>query len=192
MADRRRRDAGSASPRQIWTIGHSSRSAKEFLDLLLRNGIRCLVDIRRFPGSRTHPQFSQSSLAENLQEEGIAYHHLVGLGGRRKGRLPDSPNHAWRVESFNAFADYMLQPDFEESLAELVSLAEDRPTVMMCSEAVPWRCHRRLISDVLTLRGWEVLEIIGTQPPREHQLTPFGSPRGKHVVYPGLFPTEAE
>ena len=131
----------------IWTVGHSTRPIEELLTILAAGGIKLLADVRRFPGSRRHPQFGQEALDTSLAKAGIAYCHFIGLGGRRSQRLPDSPNTAWRVEQFNAYADYMQSDEFLTALEELMAAARKSPTAIMCSEALPQKCHRRLIAD---------------------------------------------
>src|SRR5262245_64884025 len=120
--------------RTIWTVGHSTRPIEELLALLAAGGIKLLADVRRFPGSRRHPQFNQEALAKSLMDAGIEYRHFVDLGGRRSKRLPESPNTAWRVEQFNAYADYMQSPEFLAALEELQSAAQTQPTAIMCYE----------------------------------------------------------
>ncbi|MCG6158236.1 DUF488 domain-containing protein [Rubinisphaera margarita] len=179
-------EASSAAEHEksIWTIGHSNREFNEFLGMLQGFSIETLVDVRRFPGSRRHPQFQQDSLIATLGDAGIEYSHWVGLGGRRNGRLPDSPNGAWRVESFNAYADYALSDEFQQTLSELESLATQRRCALMCSEAVPWRCHRRLIADALIARGWTVWDIFSATRAQEHQLPDFAVQQKDRVIYP--------
>ena len=171
-------------PPTIWTVGHSTRSLGEFLALLAAAEIGLLADVRRFPGSRRFPQFNQEALAASLTEAGIAYRHLPGLGGRRTRRLPDSPNSAWRVVSFNAYADHTQSEEFAAELAVLVQLAADQRTAFMCSEALPQRCHRRIIADVLTARGWQVRHLLSPRRIEDHPLTPFAQVRGDQVIYP--------
>ncbi len=146
--------------------------------------IESLIDVRRFPGSRKHPQFGQDLLSTALEKAGIEYSHWVDLGGRRSGRLPDSPNGAWRVEAFNAYADYTLSDDFQQAIAKLESVATQKRCALMCSEAVPWRCHRRLIADALIARGWTVWDIFSANRSQEHQLPDFAVPEKDHVIYP--------
>src|SRR5690349_10050125 len=128
--------------RSIWTIGHSTRSLDEFVSLLAGESIELVADVRRFPASRRHPQFNKESLAASLSKASVGYVHFAELGGRRHERTPGSPNTAWRVESFNAYADYLATPEFETALAALEARAESRRTAIMCAEALPWRCHR--------------------------------------------------
>lgn len=168
----------------IWTLGHSTRPIEELLKLLAAAEIRLLADVRRFPGSRRHPQFNQDTLAASLADAGIEYRHFVDLGGRRKDRLPDSPNTAWRVESFNAYADYMQSAEFLAALDDLMSAAREKPTAIMCSEALPHKCHRRLISDALVARGWHVRHLLTPKRIDDHQITPFGRVEGTTLTYP--------
>ncbi len=168
----------------IHTIGHSTRPIGEFIALLQRSGVTRLVDIRTVPGSRHNPQYGEHALAEALTAAGISYHHLKQLGGLRP-RQAHSTNTAWRNESFRNYADYMGTPEFEAGLAELLRLADQAPTAIMCAEAVPWRCHRRLVADALSARGVEVYEIIGEGEPQHHRLTDFAVVDGTRVSYPG-------
>ena len=168
----------------LYTIGHSNRSLEDFLSLLQGESIERLVDVRRFPGSRRHPQFGQDALAKSLVEAGIAYRHVPELGGRRSKRLENSPNTAWEVEAFNAYADHMQSEEFETGLAALVEEARAARTAIMCSEAMPWQCHRRLIADALLARGWTVLDILGPRSTRPHKLTSFAVVDGTQVTYP--------
>ncbi|HLX10705.1 MAG TPA: DUF488 domain-containing protein [Thermoanaerobaculia bacterium] len=143
----------------LYTIGHSTRSGEELLGLLAEHGIATLVDVRRFPASRRHPQFARQALAASLAGAGIAYVHEPDLGGRRQPR-PDSPHTAWRVPAFRGYADHMGSAPFSAALGRLLRLAERSRTVILCAEAVPWRCHRRLIADAATAAGAEVLHIL--------------------------------
>jgi uncharacterized protein (DUF488 family) len=159
-------------PATIWTIGHSTRTLQEFLGLLSDYRIEAIADVRRFPGSRRHPHFASDALAATLPAHGIAYQWLPKLGGRRKVQ-PGSPNTAWRNASFQGYADYTATAAFAEGLAELLKLAASKRTALMCAEAVWWRCHRSIISDVLKLRGIEVIQIIDTSHSTSH---PYTSP----------------
>jgi uncharacterized protein (DUF488 family) len=157
----------------LFTIGHSTRGAEEFLALLTAHGIERLVDVRRFPGSRRHPHFGSAALAGLLAGQGIAYRHAEALGGRRDGEaLASSPNTAWRHPAFRAYADYMATPAFQAALAELLKEAGERRTVIMCAEAVPWRCHRRLITDAVLARRFAVADILGPGPAVPARLSP--------------------
>jgi uncharacterized protein (DUF488 family) len=170
--------------RVIWTAGHSTRSLEEFLKLLQASGVQLLADVRRFPGSRRHPHFGQAPLAAALAKAGVEYRHFEALGGRRTERLPNSPNTAWRVESFNAYADYMQSAPFAAALEELVAAATAAVTAIMCSEALPQRCHRRLIADALTVRGWRVRHLLSPTRIEDHALTPFARVDGTTITYP--------
>lgn len=156
--------------KEIWTIGHSTRTLDEFIHLLRSFGILHLVDIRTFPGSRRYPHFNREFLSQALQEEGIAYTHMIELGGRRKP-APDSVNTAWRNASFRGYADYMQTPAFAEAIGRLETLALAGPLAYMCSEAVWWKCHRALVSDHLKTRGWTVHHIMDEDKSQEHPYT---------------------
>lgn len=151
----------------IFTIGHSSRSMEAFLDLLVAHRIQAIADVRRFPGSRRYPWFSGESLAETLPAAGVEYLWLPQLGGRRKV-LPGSTNTAWRNASFQGYADHLSSAEFADGLERLLDLAARRRTAMMCAEALWWQCHRALISDVLKVRGHEVLHIADAKAPVPH------------------------
>jgi uncharacterized protein (DUF488 family) len=168
----------------LWTAGHSTRTIEQFLALLAAGDVKLLADVRRFPGSRRYPHFNAEPLAESLREAGIDYRHFADLGGRRRERLPESPNRAWRVESFNAYADHMQSPEFLAALDELMAEARETPTVIVCSEALPHRCHRRLISDALVVRGWRVRHLLSPKRIDDHQLTPFARVAGTVITYP--------
>ena len=160
-------------------------AADAFIALLTTHSIELVADVRRFPGSRRWPHFGAEALAQRLGEEGIAYRHFPELGGRRSKRRPDSLNTAWRVEAFNAFADYMASTEFAEALGALESAAAGARTAIMCAEARPWRCHRRLIADALIVRGWTVLDIMSRGKATPHQLPDFARVAGGSVTYPG-------
>jgi uncharacterized protein (DUF488 family) len=167
----------------IWTIGHSTRPLPEFLALLTAQDIRLLIDVRRYPGSKRHPQFNTDALAAALGEHGMAYRHASELGGRRTPRA-DSVNHAWRNASFRGYADYMATDEFAHGLDEAVRTASHTRTVLMCAEAVPWRCHRLLLSDAFIARGWTVCHIVSTGRLEEHRLTDFARIGPSGVTYP--------
>ena len=170
----------------LFTVGHSTRPIDEFLALLAAHGIERLVDVRRFPGSRRHPQFGQDALAAALGSAGIGYTHEVELGGRRETAAADSPNRAWRNASFRAYADHTASPEFQAALDRVLTAAAERPTTVMCAEAVPWRCHRQLIADAAVARGWRVLHILSPQRADPHALNPEARVRpDRTVVYPG-------
>ncbi|MGA9852452.1 MAG: DUF488 domain-containing protein [Gammaproteobacteria bacterium] len=167
----------------IFTIGHSTHPLDEFIALLRENGVQWLVDVRTVPRSRHNPQFNLDALPESLEQTGIGYMHLGELGGLRKTRK-DSPNIGWRNASFRGYADYMLTSEFEHGLDELIEAAGKEHIAIMCAEAVPWRCHRSLIADALTVRGIEVRHIMGPDKWQGHKLTPFAQVDGAHITYP--------
>lgn len=168
----------------VWTVGHSNRDIASFIELLSRAAIETVADVRRFPGSRRWPHFGRECLDEALAAAGIEYRHLPGLGGRRTARLAESPNTAWRVETFNAYADHMLSEEFAADLSQLMELAESRPTAIMCAEALPWQCHRRLIADALLAKGWSVSNIFSAGKIRPHTLTEFARLADGRITYP--------
>jgi uncharacterized protein (DUF488 family) len=167
----------------IYTIGHSTRTSEQFLELLKAHGIEELVDVRTIPRSRHNPQFGKEELAFSLKKAGIVYTHLGKLGGlRHPGK--DSVNLGWQNTSFRGFADYMATPEFQAGLDELKALAEKKTVAIMCAEAVPWRCHRSLIADALTIRGWQVLHIQSRKTASPHELTPFLNVQNGKITYP--------
>ena len=167
----------------LYTIGHSTRSLDEFLDLLRENSVRQLADIRRYPGSHRFPHFSRDALNESLPLAGIGYRHMAELGGRRKS-VPDSPNGSWRNEQFRAYADHMASDEFRHAVDQLVEVSVDGPLAFLCAEAVPWRCHRNLLSDELVRRGLHVVHIIGPNALKPHALNPMARDCGDHLEYP--------
>ena len=175
-----------AQPLRVYTIGHSTRPFEEFVALLEAHAVRQLADIRTIPRSRRHPQFERDALAGALPARGIEYRHLPGLGGLRRPRR-DSPNTAWRNESFRGYADYMGTAPFEAAVDELLAFARVAPTSVMCAEAVWWRCHRGLLADALVARGVQVLHITSASPATAHQLNPMARVAAGRVTYPSLF-----
>ena len=167
----------------VLTVGHSTRTLKDFVALLLVHDVKQLIDVRTIPRSRHNPQFNQGRLPRPLQKAGIRYRHMAGLGGLRHARR-DSTNTAWKNASFRGFADYMQTPEFEEALDQLIHWAQKRRTVIMCAEAVPWRCHRSMIGDALLARGIRVEEITSRARTRPHTLTPWALVTRKRVSYP--------
>jgi uncharacterized protein (DUF488 family) len=155
----------------LYTIGHSTRTLEELIDALRAHEIKTLVDIRAFPMSRRLPQFNRDSFEQTLPASGIRYLWMKALGGYRKKTLEDSPHIALRNQSFRNYADYMLTPEFEKAMDELIALAEESRTAYMCAERVYFRCHRMLVSDWLVAHGHEVLHIDATGPVRPHKLT---------------------
>jgi uncharacterized protein (DUF488 family) len=171
----------------ILTVGHSTHPIAAFLELLAAHGVEQLMDVRTIPKSRRNPQYNSDALADALQAAHIQYRHMPGLGGLRHPRK-DSINSAWQNDSFRGYADYMQTPAFEASLRELIEASKRHRTVIMCAEAVPWRCHRSLIADALLARGIEVADILSTKPAKSHTLTSFAKVAGEKVTYPGLLP----
>jgi uncharacterized protein (DUF488 family) len=169
---------------RIWTVGHSTRSFEELVSLLASFEIGVLADIRTVPRSRKNPQFNADALPASLAPHAIEYAHVPRLGGLRHARK-DSHNTGWRNASFRGYADYLATPEFELGLAELRVLVDRGRVAMMCAEAVPWRCHRSLVSDVLTARGAEVAHIMTPSKANPHVLTSFASVDGERVTYPG-------
>ncbi len=168
----------------LWTIGHSTRSADEFLDLLRTYDVRAVADVRRLPGSRRLPQFDQDALASNLAQNGMEYQWFRRLGGRRRGRK-DSINRGWRNLSFRAYADHLESAEFAVGLSELLHFSWRTRAALMCAEAVWWRCHRRLIADVLLTRGIEVIHILDATHATPHSHTSPAVVVGGRLTYPG-------
>ena len=167
----------------VLTIGHSTRTLEEFIGLLRAHGATRVVDVRTVPRSRYNPQFDEASLPGSLKKAGLGYVHMPGLGGLRHAKR-DSLNPAWHNASFRGFADYMQTPEFERSLEELIRLANRERIVLMCAEAVPWRCHRSLIADALLVRGIRTEDIMGPKRRQAHTLTPFAKVQGPTITYP--------
>ncbi len=155
----------------LWTIGHSTREWEVFAGMLREAGIEVLAEVRRFAGSRRNPQFSPLAMGPALEGADIDYVPMPEFGGRRKPRA-DSPNGAWRVEAFRAYADYMAEPEFVLARERLMRLARERRVAVMCAEGVWWRCHRRLIADDFTARGWQVLHLMAPGKATVHPLSP--------------------
>jgi uncharacterized protein (DUF488 family) len=168
---------------RIYTIGHSTRPIDELIDLLRPVGVEVLIDIRTIPESRKNPQFGQQSLERSLLAAGIEYRHMKSLGGLRKPAR-DSINTAWRNASFRGYADYMQTEEFARAVDELIAAGTDKRVAIMCAEAVPWRCHRALVSDALLVRGAEVVDIIAAKSSKPHTLTRFARVVGRSITYP--------
>jgi uncharacterized protein (DUF488 family) len=175
--------SGEEAGRLILTVGHSNRPWDEFLHLLHAHRVTLVADVRKMPGSRKHPHFSRDVLPPALREAGIGYVHLPELGGLRRRRA-DSPNTAWQNASFQGYADYMLTPEFERSLAELIERSAGERVALMCAEAVPWRCHRSLIADALVVRGFRVEHILSATRIDEHVLRAWAKVEGTRLTYP--------
>lgn len=154
----------------IYTIGHSTHSLDKFFNMLRSFDIKIIADIRSLPGSRRFPQFNMENLKISLEETGIQYIHLAGLGGRRKMKK-DSKNNRWNNDSFRGYADYMETNEFENAIVNLEHIALEQPTAYMCSEALWWRCHRSMVSDYLKAKGWMVLHIMTSGKVQEHKFT---------------------
>ena len=175
------------SPPVVLTVGHSTRQLAEFIALLAAHSVSRLVDIRTVPRSRHNPQFNRDTLPTALEVAGIRYAHVAGLGGFRHTH-PGSLNMGWRNVSFRGFADYMQTPEFAENLAALIEQATRERVVLMCAEAVPWRCHRSLIADALVVHGICAKEIINAVRLQLHTLTSFAKVDGTVVTYPPQAP----
>jgi uncharacterized protein (DUF488 family) len=171
------------APLVVFTIGHSTRELDAFVRLLDAHAVACVADVRSVPRSRRNPQFNRETLPEALRLRGIAYVPLPALGGLRHPRS-DSPNTGWHNASFRGFADYMATPEFAAGLAELMRLAAEQRTAIMCAEAVPWRCHRSLIADALLVRGVTVEHILSESRCAPHRLTPWARAQGTELTYP--------
>lgn len=169
--------------RRIWTVGHSTRSADDFVAALSAHGIELVADVRRFPGSRRHPQFGEAALQATLAGHGIDYVWLARLGGRRRGEAR-AEHLGWRNPSFRSYAAFTWSEEFAEGLAELLTVAAASRTAMMCSELLWWRCHRALIADVLRYLGFEVIHIMAQGPGTGHPYTSPARIVGGELVYP--------
>ncbi len=169
----------------IYAIGHSTRPLDAFVEILQAHGITLLADIRTVPKSRHNPQFSQESLEQELPRRGIKYRHLGELGGLRHASK-DSVNTGWENASFRGYADYMQTPEFQAALDWLVGLAADERVAIMCAEGNPFRCHRSLVADALTVRGITVLHISSRKSAKPHSLTPFAKVEGTRITYPSV------
>ena len=173
--------ATCADPHPVHTIGHSTREIEGLLGLLGAHSVDVVVDVRRWPASRRHPHFARQALEASLATAGIAYVWRRDLGGFRTP-APDSPNIGWRVKAFRGYADFMLTPEFERSMAEVEALAGSRRIALMCAEALPSQCHRRLLADAFMVRGWSVRHVLDGGC-AAHQLTPFACPSGTRILY---------
>jgi uncharacterized protein (DUF488 family) len=169
------------TPSTIHTIGHSTRTIENFISLLKAHSVDLLIDVRRWPASRHCPQFNRQALAASLSSEAIQYLWRGDLGGFRKP-VADSPNTGWRVATFRAYADFMLTPNFEEIMNEMETVATRSSIALMCAEAVPWRCHRQLLADAFTVRGWAVRHVMDSGC-QAHALPEFAEVNGKQIIY---------
>ena len=175
--------AAQWAPNTVFTLGHSTLPIERFIALLHTYGIQCLVDIRTVPGSRHNPQFNEKTLESSLAAVQLEYAHLKGLGGLRHARK-DSPNSGWRNASFRGYADYMQTEPFQAALETLIRMSRQKSVAIMCAEAVPWRCHRSLVADALSVRGVPVIEILSDRSYRAHPLTSFAQVKGTNITYP--------
>jgi uncharacterized protein (DUF488 family) len=170
--------------RRVYTIGHSTRTLDELVALLREFGIQCVADVRSFPAGKRQPHFGRGHLEKALPAAGIAYVHLRGLGGYRRPR-PDSPNRGWTSAGFRGYADHMRTEEFRQAAGELLRLAAERPTAVLCAEAHFRRCHRQLLADWLVTRGYAVVHILGPGRSTTHQLTSFARVQNGELTYPG-------
>ncbi len=167
----------------VLTIGHSTRTWDDFLEILRSHRVKRVVDVRSIPRSRHNPHFNRETLSKKLRAARIGYVHLRKLGGLRRARR-DSPNMGWRNASFRGFADYMQTSEFDAGVNRLMKLARQKRSAIMCAEAVPWRCHRSLVADALTVRGFQVGDIMSRNRSQVHSLTPFARIKGHRITYP--------
>ncbi len=172
------------SARVLYTIGHSNRTVDELVALLRAHGVERVIDVRTIPKSRHNPQFNKDVFAKGLRNRRIAYRHMKALGGLRHPRA-DSINTGWRNASFRGYADYMQTSEFDAALQQLIEIAKQKPTAILCAEAVPWRCHRSLIADAMTVRGWDVRDIMSVKTARPHVLSSMAQVHGTRITYPG-------
>jgi uncharacterized protein (DUF488 family) len=169
----------------LYTIGHSTHPVASFIVLLTTHQIAVLTDVRSYPASRRWPQFNQEALRQSVEEQGIRYRWFKALGGRRRLRGTDSQHVAWEVAAFRAYADYAESADFRTALTDLTTVADREPTAIMCAEGLWWQCHRRIIADHLTVRGWEIRHITPNGQITAHQLPVFASIRDGRLIYDG-------
>jgi uncharacterized protein (DUF488 family) len=167
----------------IFTLGHSTLPIERFMAVLQIYGIERLADIRTIPHSRYNPQFNNIALAKSLTAHHLEYVHIPALGGLRHARK-DSPNTGWRNAAFRGYADYMQTEEFQDALEALIQMSSLKRVAIMCAEAVPWRCHRSLVADALSIRGVPVVEILSESTYRMHMLTPFAQIEGVRITYP--------
>ncbi|MCL5733419.1 MAG: DUF488 domain-containing protein [Patescibacteria group bacterium] len=167
----------------VYTIGHSTRKMKEFLNMLINYGVKELVDVRTIPRSRHNPQFNEAMLKYRLKKADITYKRIKELGGLRHS-LKNSVNMGWKNKSFRGYADYMQTSDFESGLKNLQKIAVKKRTAIMCAEALPWRCHRSLIADALTKKKWDVFHIMSAKNFYKHKMTSFARVKKGKIIYP--------
>lgn len=167
----------------IFTIGHSTRSLEQFREILKKYQINQLIDVRKMPGSKHNSQFNKETLSRYLRNRKIGYRHMIGLSGLRHTKK-DSINQGFYNKSFRGFADYMQTESFKESLKKLIEIAHKKRAVIMCAEALPFRCHRSLIADALVAQGIEVKHIYGLSSVKDHVLRSFAKVKDGTVYYP--------
>lgn len=168
----------------IYTVGHSTHSTREFMKILKAHGITLLIDIRYYPHSKFCPQFNKALLKRNLTRHHIHYLSMPELGGRRKRDKNSNANVGWRSTAFRGYADYMQTSDFKIALKYLMALAKKYQCAIMCAEAVPWRCHRSLVADALSVHGFKVFDIFSETIIKPHRMTPFAVIHAKNITYP--------
>jgi uncharacterized protein (DUF488 family) len=171
-------------PPKVWSVGHGTRPVGELIAVLNEAGITALADVRSVPGSRRHPQFGRATLTASLADAGIEYVHLRGLGGRRDA-VPDSPHVALKVDAFRGYADHMASAEFAADYARLEALARKRPTAFMCAETLWSQCHRRMLSDRLTVDRWSVVHLLTPGKSEPHRLWDVARVVEGHLVYDG-------
>ncbi len=167
----------------IYTVGHSNHPIEKFIGMLTAHDIELVADVRTIPRSRHNPQYNSDSLPASLEQHSVAYRHMPALGGLRHAKK-DSQNNGWQNDSFRGFADYMQKEEFEKGLAELIAAAEEKKIAILCAESVPWRCHRSLIADALSVRAVTVMHIMSRTSVKEHTLTSFAKVSGTSITYP--------
>jgi uncharacterized protein (DUF488 family) len=175
------------TPPTVYTVGHSNRPLEAFISLLRAHGVSWVLDVRKMPRSRSNPQFNIDTLPDALAAAGIGYTHLPALGGLRRPS-PDSPNGGWHNRSFQAYADHMLTPDFADGLDVVLERARKHTVVVMCAEAVPWRCHRSLIADALVVRGIPVIHLLSPTRSQPHVLREWARVEGTRITHPPVSP----
>ena len=189
---KRKRSCPTSEPPPVFTIGHSTRTLAEFVGVLRTGAVELVVDVRTVPRSRTNPQYNFDVLPDSLGEWQVGYRRIAELGGLR-GRsqsVPPEVNGYWENRSFHNYADYALSDEFEGGLEQLMTLAADRPTAIMCAEAVWWRCHRRIIADYLLLRGRDVIHLMGEGRSEPAKMTSGAQERDGRLVYPAPQPAD--
>jgi uncharacterized protein (DUF488 family) len=185
LSARPRWSCPTSDPLPVFTIGHSTRTIPEFVDVLRTGGVQLVIDVRTVPRSRTNPQYNFDAIANELGEWQVGYGRIAALGGlRSRSEVPPEVNGYWENQSFHNYADYALSDEFERGLDQLMTVAAERRTAIMCAEAVWWRCHRRIIADYLMLHGRNVLHLMGEGRAEPARMTPGAEERDGRLVYP--------